>query len=232
MRFPANASFLVVVAHPDDEVLGFGASAFRLTSSGHTVHSAILAGDADARTRRPSLSDLHADTDEAHKALGLEPPMRGGFPNIKLNSVPHLDLVQFIEGAIRAASPDVVVTLHPGDINDDHHQVSVACQAAARLPQRDPTQKTIRALLFMEVLSSTEWAINPRGGAFSPNIFHPVGADAVTAKIEALAKYRDVMRPYPHPRSTEAIQALATLRGAQAGMDRAEAFEAGLIHLD
>jgi N-acetylglucosamine malate deacetylase 1 len=34
-----------------------------------------------------------------------------------------------------------------------------------------------------------------------------------------------VMRPYPHPRSDEVVRALATFRGAQAGLNLAEAFE-------
>ena len=37
--------------------------------------------------------------------------------------------------------------------------------------------------------------------------------------------YRGVMRPYPHPRSAEAIEGLAAYRGGQAGCNYAEAFE-------
>ena len=45
------------------------------------------------------------------------------------------------------------------------------------------------------------------------------------AKLEALAEYQGVMRPYPHPRSPEAIRGLAAYRGSQAGLVYAEAFE-------
>ena len=43
--------------------------------------------------------------------------------------------------------------------------------------------------------------------------------------IEALECYEIEMRPFPHPRSTEAITALARVRGSHAGLTAAEAFE-------
>ena len=52
-----------------------------------------------------------------------------------------------------------------------------------------------------------------------------VGPDGVEAKVKALGMYRGVMRPYPHPRSAEAIEGLAAYRGVQAGCNYAEAFE-------
>ena len=231
MHFNHPTTFLVVVAHPDDEVLGFGASAHALTQAGHTVHTAIAVGDAEARTNRPATDELHHDTDRAHEIVGMQPPTRGTFPNIKLNTVPHLDLVQFVEAAIRDVEPDIVVSLHPGDINDDHQQLSRACQAAARLPQRNPAVKRIDALLFMEVPSSTDWAIHPAGGGFAPNVYLEVDPNSLDAKIASLQTYRGVMRPHPHPRSVETINALATVRGSEAGLHLAEAFEVGFFHL-
>ena len=42
---------------------------------------------------------------------------------------------------------------------------------------------------------------------FQPNTWVEVGKDGVDAKVKALSMYRGVMRPYPHPRSAEAIAA-------------------------
>ena len=47
-------------------------------------------------------------------------------------------------------------------------------------------------------------------------------------KLQALACYRGVMRPYPHPRSEEAILGLAAYRGSVSGCDYAEAFECAM----
>ena len=77
----------------------------------------------------------------------------------------------------------------------------------------------------MEVPSSTEWSVNTAVNRFCPNVFLEVGKENTDAKIKALSMYRGVMRPYPHPRSTEAIEGLAAYRGAQSGCNYAEAFE-------
>ena len=84
----------------------------------------------------------------------------------------------------------------------------------------------------MEVLSSTEWSVNSSMNKFNPNLFVEVGKDGVEKKIEALKAYRGVMRPYPHPRSEEALEGLAAYRGAQAGCCYAEAFECVLRRMN
>ena len=77
----------------------------------------------------------------------------------------------------------------------------------------------------MEVPSCTEWAINNAFNLFRPNCYVEVGKEGVDAKIKALSMYRGVMRPYPHPRSTEYITGLAAMRGGQWGHVYSEAFE-------
>ena len=49
--------------------------------------------------------------------------------------------------------------------------------------------------------------------------------EGIGVKLDALKAYTGVMRPYPHPRSEEAIEGLAAYRGVQAGCNYAEAFE-------
>ena len=226
-----HSNILVVSAHPDDEVLGFGASAFALGKQGHAISSCIVAAGADARRDRPGDSELTEDMRAAHAILGMGGPIVGEFPNIRLNTVPHLDLVQFIEEAILLTEPSVVVTHHPSDINDDHRQVSRAAQAAARVAQRQPGLEPINTLLLMEVLSSTDWRIAGASLPFEPQVYIEIGEDALKAKLDALAAYRNVMRPYPHPRSVESVTALATLRGSDSGIHLAEAFQIGFAHI-
>jgi LmbE family N-acetylglucosaminyl deacetylase len=218
-------SILVVVAHPDDEVLGFGASGALYASRGVSVRSCIAVSKADARTQRPETQKLTDDIHAAQSALGFGEPILGDFPNIRLNAIPHLELVQFIEGAIRQTAADIVVTHHGGDVNDDHRQVARACQAAARLAQRSPGTLRLTSLMSMEVLSSTDWQFPGTAPTFTPTTFIEVGETFLQRKIDALGSYEAVMRPYPHPRSIEALRALATVRGAQSGTNLAEAFE-------
>ena len=217
--------YLFVVAHPDDEVLGAGATIKKLVKDGHSVEVCIMVAEAKARTLRPNDEELESDLHSALNNLGVDKCYKGSFPNIQMNCVPHLQLVQFIEKAIESSCADVVVTHHPSDTNNDHLHTSLACQAAIRLFQRRPEIKPITEFWYMEVLSSTEWSVNSAMNKFNPNVFVEIGADGINGKINALKEYRGVMRDYPHPRSEEAIKGLAAYRGAQAGCNYAEAFE-------
>ena len=160
--------------------------------------------------------------------LGVNRVISGDFPNIQMNTVPHLNLVQFIEKAMVETGADTVITHHPADLNNDHVQTSLACQAAVRLFQRRTDVTPLREVLYMEVPSSTEWALNSSLSDFRANTYVEIGKEGVDRKLEALACYRGVMRPYPHPRSAEAIQGLAASRGAVSGCFYAEAFESAM----
>ena len=152
------------------------------------------------------------------KTLGVNRVFKGNFPNIKFNTVPHLELVQFIENAIIESGASVVITHHPSDLNNDHLHTSLACQAAVRLFQRRGDVKQLDEFLYMEVPSATEWGVNTALNKFQPDTFVEVGEVAIEKKIEALALYRGVMREYPHPRSAEAILGLASISGQSVRM--------------
>ena len=108
-------NYLLVVAHPDDEVLGAGASLYKLIQQGHNVALCIMVGKAGARA---NLSEtLSEDEAKALRLLGVEKTYHADFPNIKMNTVPHLELVQFIEKCIEDFGADAIITHHPSDTN-------------------------------------------------------------------------------------------------------------------
>lgn len=214
---------LVVVAHPDDEVLGAGATIWKLTQAGHDVAVAIMSGHAAARANISAT--LAEDEGRAMEIMSVSKVYHADFPNIKMNTVPHLDLVKFIEGCIEDWGADAIITHHPSDVNIDHQETSHAVNAACRLFQRKEGVPRLRELLYMEVPSSTEWSLDSSENRFQPNTFVEIGEEGLAKKIEALSAYRGVMRPYPHPRSEDALKGLAAYRGAQAGISYAEAFE-------
>jgi len=217
--------YLIVVAHPDDETLGAGASIWKWSHEGDVVDVCIMCTEAKARAFRPSDVDLKEDKNATFRFLGVNRVYEGTFPNIEMNTVPHLQMVQFIEQAIRESEPDIVITHHPSDTNNDHMQTSMACQEAIRLFQRQPQLKRIREFWYMEVPSSTEWKVNSAMASFRPNTYVEVGKDGVDAKVKALGMYHDVMRLYPHPRSVEYVTGLAAVRGGEWACEWAEAFE-------
>lgn len=218
-------SYLIVVAHPDDEVLGAGATMYKLSQQDQEVNVCILSGRAEARKNRPKDDELFFELQESMGLLGVKKIITGEFPNIKFNEVPHLELVQFIEQAIIETDASIVFTHHPADINNDHLHTSLACQAATKLFQRNDDVRALKELFFMEIPSATDWGMNSSMKQFIPNTFIEVGEAAVEKKIEALSKYKGVMREYPHPRSAKSLLGLASYRGSQAGCNYAEAFE-------
>lgn len=220
--------YLLVVAHPDDEVLGAGASIYKWTREGNTVDVAIMCTEAKARAFRPEDKELDDDLNASSQFLGINRKYEGTFPNIEMNTVPHLQLVQFIEAAIKESQPDIIITHHTSDTNNDHLMTSMACQEAIRLFQRNPAFRSISEFWFMEVGSATDWGINSAFNSFRPDVYCEIGKEGIEAKIKALGMYRGVMRPYPHPRSEEAMLGLAAWRGSQAGCKYAEAFETAL----
>lgn len=216
---------LVVVSHPDDEILGFGATGAKLCRAGELVQPIILCGSVDARTRRPADEQLLCDMERANRIVGFQPPILGNFPNIRMNTIDHLALVQFIEEQVAAFMPHRIFTHHSSDLNDDHKQVHRACLAAARLCQRRSDIRPLETLALMEIPSSTDWAF-PGGDneGFRPNTFVEIG-EFLDVKLEALGCYTDVMRAFPHPRSAEVLRGLAAVRGGQSGLGNAEAFQ-------
>ena len=216
-------NILFAVAHPDDEVLGAGATIWKYAKQGHRIAVATMANHAAARANISAT--LANDQAKAFALMGVTKCYSSDFPNIKMNTVPHLELVQFIEECIEDFGAEVICTHHPSDVNNDHVMTSQACQAACRLFQRREGVPALRQFSYMEVPSSTEWSLEPQASRFRPNTYEEIGKEGLEVKLKALAAYAGVMRPYPHPRSEEALTGLAAYRGAQAGCMYAEAFE-------
>jgi len=215
---------LVVVAHPDDEILGFGATGSLLASEGQSVLALILCGDVNERNFRPNDEDLLSDIFAASRLLNFSDPILGSFPNIKINTIPHIEIVSFIEKYIHQFKPRRVFTHHPRDLNDDHVEVAKACYAAVRLGQRRPDIPMVESVHCMEILSATDWSFPVGQGSFDPNLFIEVNHH-IECKLSALHIYRSVMRDFPHPRCSEIIKGLAAYRGGQSGLHYAEAFQ-------
>jgi len=218
-------NILIVVAHPDDEVLGCGGIIAKYSET-NNFYTCILSGTVEAREKRPELEELWENINKANSILGIKKTFLGKFPNIKFNNVDHLEMVKFIEEIIIEIQPEIVLTHHPNDLNNDHLHTSQTCQAASSLYLRRNDLKPIKYLGFMEVLSSTEWSYSNSNSNYQPNTFIELSEEHLDKKIKALNAYKDVMRSWPHPRSEEVLKSLAILRGTQMGAKYAESLQA------
>jgi LmbE family N-acetylglucosaminyl deacetylase len=211
---------LVVAAHADDEVLGCGGTIARHVAEGDAVHVIFMADGVGSRGNKQSaeLEARNQARDAALKILGVTEWHALDFPDNRMDSVPLLDVVQALGPIVRKIQPERVYTHHHGDLNVDHRVTHQAMLTACRpLPGSN-----VREILAFEVMSSTEWA-TPGLAPFIPNAFVDI-SEHLPQKLEALAAYELEMRPAPHSRSFEHIEALARHRGNSVGVEAAEGF--------
>jgi len=130
-------------------------------------------------------------------------------------------VVKIVEGLIERWRPAAIYTHHGGDLNVDHQIVSRAVLTATRPVEDHP----VRELYMFEIASSTEWAFQQLSPIFKPNVFVDVEA-TLPLKLEGMRLYESEARKFPHPRSSEALAAIAQRWGSVVGRKAAEAFEA------
>lgn len=212
---------LTVAAHPDDETLGAGGTMAWHTARGDTVWVCIL---SDGVTSRHDKVDLQAEcARRACDTLGVDRLVMVGLPDQRLDTLCLLDVITPIERCIEELQPDVVLTHFPGDVNEDHRLVARATMVATRPVAGSP----VRKVCAFEIPSSTDWAPPIPGSIFAPNVFVDI-EDTLETKLLAMKAYSAThvseVRPYPHPRSVEALTAYAQRHGVAAGLMAAEPF--------
>lgn len=216
---------LVIASHPDDEVLGCGGSIVRHLDEGDSVAVLILGEGIASRAGlsegevRTQQARLKQDIKASHKILGVKKTFVSAFPDNQFDGVPLLAIVHEIEAVMNEVRPTLVYTHHASDTNVDHRVVAAAVDAAVR-PMKGVFVGEVRAF---EVPSSTEW--NFTRPLFRPQVFVSLSERQARKKIQAMRKYKSEIRTFPHPRSSEYLEALARVRGGQSGFRAAEAFE-------
>lgn len=222
-----SKSLIVVAAHPDDEVLGCGATVRQMVNSGWTANLLIMTNGIGGRfsdTQDPAIlrqqENLMQQSKQAAALVGFNAVAYGNFEDNRMDVISRADLSHKVREYVEEWQPDVVFTHHPGDYNWDHTATFDAVMMACRPnpPEFSPTE-----IRTFEVLSSTERAWQSPDRAFLPNLFTDVKSTIETKK-EALRAYQMEYRDYPHPRSVEAIEYLARKRGNEIGIEYAEAF--------
>lgn len=230
LEFLKNKKIMIVVAHPDDELLGLGASMNRIIKEDWNVetHVVILGEGLTSRSDSRNVEEWHEKLKkhkqnilEAQKAIGYVDVSIYDFPDNRFDSIPILDIIKTIENEKEKFSPDIIFTHHGGDVNIDHQRTFEAVLTSCR-PMKHETVKT---LITFETPSGTEWRSSSDPRHFLPNFFISVEEKNVEAKIKGMESYEFEKREYPHPRSPEALRIQAKRWGVSIGKDYAEAFQ-------
>ena len=223
---------LVIAAHPDDEVLGCGGTLNKLAGYGAKVYPLFLSDGESSRkiTNKKKIKLINSRKTSAIKSakiLKIQKPIFLNLPDNSLDSVPLLEIIKKVEKYVKRIKPDLVFTHSYSDLNIDHQIANKATVTACR-PQ---SKKSVKNILFFEVLSSTEWNFSNDKKFFRPNLF--VGIDKnIKAKIKALKCYKSEIKKWPHARSMKSIINNSQRRGSTVGLKNAEAFEVSRIILN
>jgi len=215
-----NRRILVVVAHPDDEVLGCGGTIARHVDEGSEVTLFVLTDGVGARGESTESSHIRSlELRESARVLGITSVIQDNLPDNKLDSIPLLEVTHKIAPILDEVRPHIIYTHFLYDLNQDHSAIA----SAVRVLTRPSPLNVIEAVLMMEVHSSTEWAFG-ENSQFSPNYFIALNERQMDLKVKALSKYVSELREPPHPRRVEHARIAAQYRGAQSGCKYSEAF--------
>lgn len=225
----------MIVAHPDDEVLGMGGTILKHSQKGDKIKVIFLATGITSRRNlghknttkydinnyenekmQKEVKELRNHAKQAAKLLRISKQKFYDFPDNEMDSIPLLKIIKVIEKEISDFNPDYIYTHHSGDLNIDHKVVYNATLTACR-----PINSKIKEIICFEVPSSTEWNFP---STFNPNYFVNI-KNQINKKVKAMESYKNEIRKFPHPRSSKYLKINAERWGSVSGNLSAEAFE-------
>ncbi len=224
-----NKKIMIVVAHPDDELLGLGATMHKLIHEYNVQTHVVILGEGitsrgDERDQEKWEEELKVhkqNIKDAQAAIGYHSVSAYDFPDNRFDTVALLDLIKVVEKEKEEFQPEVIFTHHGGDLNIDHQRTFEAIITATR-PMKDEIVKTI---ITFETPSGTEWQASSDPRRFVPNLFIEVSEADVQAKIKGMESYEFEKREWPHPRSPEALKIKASYNGTTSGVSYVECFQ-------
>ena len=220
---------LVVVAHPDDELLGLGATMHKLINEHNCKVRAVILGEGitsrsnkrDPEKWSEELKTHRLNIETARKAIGYESVGIYDFPDNRFDTVALLDIIKVVENEKENFQPEIIFTHHGGDVNIDHQKTFEAVITATR-PMKD---EAVHSIITFETPSGTEWVASSDPRRFNPNLFIEISEKNILSKINGMESYEFEKRLYPHPRSPEALKNRAQMWGIANGVNFAEAFQ-------
>lgn len=211
---------LVLAVHPDDETLGCGGTILRHKEENDEVDWLIVTNITEKNGfKKEIVQNRQDEIDIVNKLYNFNSITKLNLPTIKLDELTSGEVIGKISQVIKNIKPEVIYLQYRGDAHSDHlivFDAVMTCSKSFRYPY-------VKEIYAMETLSETEFSAPLIQNAFIPNHFVDI-SKYIDKKIEIMKVYKSELQEHPFPRSERNIRALATLRGAYAGVDSAEAF--------
>lgn len=211
---------LVISAHPDDEVIGAGGTLIRHVDHGDEVYWCVVTEGYEPTWSESGLAAAQRQVSEVQAVIGIKEVFFCGFPTVKLNTVPYMELSSALQRVVDSVQPEIVYTTPRDDINQDHRLVFQSTLVATR-PQPN---NCVQRLLSYEISPTARYGLPVGSSIFNPNVFVDI-TDYLDRKLEAMSRYKTLLAKYPHPRSLEGLRIIARERGISVGLQAAECFE-------
>ena len=204
---------LIIAPHPDDEVLGMGGTIRKLSKNGNKVRLCVVTEGATAQynDKKMILERKNACL-KSSKILGISKVDFLNFPDMSLDTIPHLEINRSIEKIIKSFKPTIVYTTPENTLNKDHTLVHESSLVATR-----SMSTKVKKIFSYEIPGPTKYP-------FKANYYENIQKE-LSFKIKAVKCYKSEIEKFPHPRSIEIINSNSMIRGMEAGLSAAEAFE-------
>jgi LmbE family N-acetylglucosaminyl deacetylase len=215
-----NKKVMVIAVHPDDETLGCGGTILRHKQENDEIHWIIITNISERiGYLYEFVAKRQVEIEKVHEAYCFNSLTKLDLPTTQLDKFAKGEIISYISDAVKRIKPEIIYFQYSGDAHSDHTVVFDAvmtCAKSFRYPY-------IKEMYAMETLSETEFSAPLVQNVFIPNYFVDI-TNYIDKKIEIMKIYESEIGEHPFPRSERNIRALATYRGAVAGVDSAEAF--------
>ena len=205
-------NILIIGAHPDDEVIGMGATIKKLSRKNKIFLCIVSEGATAQYAEKKMIKVRHDACLRSSKLLGISNVKFLDFPDMRLDTIPHLKINKELEEIIEKCKPRVVYTTPFNDLNNDHRLVFDSTLVVTR-----PYSSSVKQLLTYELPG-------PMKEPFHPTVYENVEKE-FSYKLKAFKMYKSEVMKFPHPRSLEAIESSAIQRGVESKFKKAEAFQ-------
>jgi LmbE family N-acetylglucosaminyl deacetylase len=212
---------IVISAHPDDEIIGAGGALLKHVANGDHVYWLIVTNVFESHGfTKDRVQSRQLEIETVTQLVGFKKVYKLNYPTMSLSDTSLVKMIPEISLIFSEVQPEIVYCLNRSDAHSDHRvtfEAVMACTKSFRYP-------FVKQVLMYECISETEFAPALAEHTFLPNYFIDISS-FLEQKLKILAVYTSEIGAHPFPRSLRNVEAIATFRGAMAGVNYAEAFQ-------